>query len=116
MVSVNRVVMAGNLTRDPNHRRVAKGGAVASFGLAVNERFRTQDGGERTDTCFVDVETWGKQADACSEHLRKGALALVEGRLRLNSWQDKETGARRSKIVLRADRVHFLSPDAGPLQ
>lgn len=108
MISVNRVVVGGNLTKDPLLRKVGKGTSVASFGVAINERFRTQDGGEKEDTCFVEVETWGRQADACKECLHRGSHALIEGKLRLDAWEDKETGTRRSRLVLRANRVHFL--------
>jgi len=108
MINVNRAVVGGNLTKDPFLRKLGNGASVASFRLAVNERFRAQDGSEKEDTCFVEIETWGKQAELCTERLRKGAPALVEGRLRYDAWEDKKSSSRRSKLLLKADRVHFL--------
>ncbi len=114
MVNINRVVLAGNLTRDPLLRQIREGVTVGSFGLAINEHHHSPQGEERTETCFVDIEVWGKQADSCQQYLRKGAAAVVEGRLRSESWEDRASGARRSKLVLRASRVHFLGGAQNP--
>lgn len=108
MMTLNRVMLAGNLTRDPELRRTPNGAAVAVFGLAANERFATRQGEQREEVCFVDIEIWGKQAEACCQYLSKGAPAFVEGRLRCDRWEDKQTGQRRSRLLVRADRVQFL--------
>jgi len=108
MMTLNRVMLAGNLTRDPELRRTPNGAAVAVFGLAANERFATRQGEQREEVCFVDIEIWGKQAETCCQYLTKGAPAFVEGRLRCDRWEDKQTGQRRSRLFVRADRVQFL--------
>ena len=113
-VAINRVILAGNLTRDPEGRRLATGTAVCKLGLAINRRFKDSKTGEfRDETTFVDVETWGRQAETCNEYLRKGAPVLIEGRLRTDQWEDRESGQRRSKLLVVAERVQFLSGPAG---
>jgi len=118
MLEVNKVMMAGNLTRDPRVQQTPSGTAVGSFGVALNERYVTRDGESRDQVCFVEVEVWGRQAEACAQFLTKGAPAFVEGRLRHDRWEDKETGQPRSRLFVRADRVQFLAPPpaAGPTQ
>ena len=112
MASLNKVFLLGNLTRDPELRYTTGGSAVCSFGLAMNRRYTTSRGEDREETCFVDVETWGKQAETCNSYLRKGAPALVEGRLRYDQWDDRETGQKRSRLRISAERVQFMSaPD-----
>ena len=112
MMTMNKVMVAGNLTRDPVVRQTQTGFAVGSFGLAMNERYTTRQGAEREDTCFVEVEVWGKQAQTCGQYLRKGAPAFVEGRLRSDQWEDRQTGQQRNKLIVRADRVQFLPAPA----
>ena len=107
-MTMNKVMVAGNLTRDPVVRQTQTGFAVGSFGLAMNERYTTRQGAEREDVCFVEVEVWGKQAQTCGQYLRKGAPAFVEGRLRTDQWEDRQTGQQRNRLVVRADRVQFL--------
>ncbi len=109
MLTVNKVMLAGNLTRDPVVRQTQAGAPVGDFGLAMNERYTTQSGEEREDACFVDVQVWGKLAQNCAEYLSKGSAAFVEGRLRCNRWEDRETGQPRTRLVIRADRVQFIS-------
>jgi len=106
-VNVNRVILGGNLTRDPEMRFTPAGTAVTNLGLAVNRQYTTKEGEQRKETCFVTVVTWGKQAQSCQEHLRKGSPILIEGRLQFRSWEsaDKE---KRSVIEVTAERVHFL--------
>ena len=111
MASLNKVFLMGNLTRDPEKREVGAGGVVCKMGLAVNRRYTTQ-GEDREETCFVDIETWDKQAEACARVLKRGAPVLVEGRLQQDRWEDRETGAARSRLLVRADRVQFLSGPA----
>ncbi len=112
MVSINSVILGGNLTRDPEVRYTPQGTAVARLGLAVNQVYRTKDGEKKEDVCFVDVEVWARQAETCSEYLKKGRAVLVEGTLKLDTWTDRD-GQKRSKHKVRARRVHFLSTPGG---
>ena len=115
MVSMNRVMVAGNLTRDPVVRKTNGGTAVGNFGLAVNDRYATRQGEEREEVCFVEIEVWGKQAESCGQYLTKGAPAFVEGRLRSDRWEDRDTGKPRSRMLVRAERVQFLpAPNRAP--
>jgi len=107
MANFNCVILMGNLTRDPELRYSQQGKAVCSFDLAVNEHYTTQDGGKKESVLFIKVTVWGRTGEACAEHLKKGSLALVEGRLRMNQWQTKE-GQKRSSIEVVAQRVQFL--------
>jgi len=106
MANFNRVILAGNLTRDPELRYTPNGKAVASFGLAVNNRYKAGDEW-KDDTCFVDVTVWGKQAENCAEYLSKGRNVLVEGRLQYRTWETEE-GQKRSKLEVVALNVQFL--------
>lgn len=108
MSSVNKVFLMGNLTRDPEIRYIPSGTAVTDLGLAVNEK-RTKDGETIEDVLFIDVTVWGKTAENCVEYLGKGSPVFIEGRLKLQTWNDKETGAKRSKIDVTALNVQFLS-------
>ena len=108
MASYNRVVLMGNLTRDPQVRQIPSGTSVADLGLATNEVFKNRDGEQVERTCFVDIVAWGRQAESCGQYLTKGAPVLVEGRLQLDQWENEE-GQKRSKMRVRADRVQFLS-------
>lgn len=107
MTGYNRVVLVGNLTREPALRAISGGGQVAEIGLATNERYRNRAGEITESTCFVDVVAWGKQAETCCKFLHKGAAILVEGRLQFEQWQNGE-GQKRSKLKVRADRVRFM--------
>ncbi len=107
-VSYNRVILAGNLTRDPQVRFLANEKAVAEFGLATSRKFKGADGQLKEETTFVDVEAWGRTAELVGQYLVKGRACLVEGRLRLDSWEDKETHQKRSKLKVVADTVQFL--------
>ncbi len=108
MPSYNKVIIMGNLTRDPEVRYLPSGTAVCDMGLAVNETYKNKEGETVEQTCFVDVVAWAKQAETCAQYLRKGAGALVDGRLQLDQWETKE-GEKRSKLRVRADKVQFLS-------
>jgi single-strand DNA-binding protein len=101
------VIVAGNLTRDPEMRYLPSGTGVAEFGLAINDNYKNKDGELVERTCFVDIVVWGKQAETSSKYLSKGAPALVEGRLQLDQWESKQ-GEKRSKLRVRAERVQFL--------
>jgi single-strand DNA-binding protein len=112
MSSMNRVFLAGNLTRDPELRRTPSGVAVADLGLAVSDRFKDKSGQVVERTCFVDIVTWNRQAETCGERLRKGAPVLVEGRLQLDQWQT-EGGEKRKRLRVCAERVQFLGKGVG---
>src|SRR5476651_2233335 len=107
MASFNRVILMGNLTKDPEVRYIPSGTAVAELRLAVTERFNSKEGKPTETTCYVDIVVWARQAETCGEYLRKGSPILVEGRLQLDEWKSKE-GEARSKLRVRADRVQFL--------
>jgi single-strand DNA-binding protein len=107
MASYNRVLLMGNLTRNPEIRYTPSGTAVADLGLAVNENFKNKAGETVEQTCFVDVVVWGRQAETASEYLHKGSPVFVEGRLQLDQWESQQ-GEKRSKLRVRADRVQFL--------
>ncbi|TAN37791.1 MAG: single-stranded DNA-binding protein [Verrucomicrobia bacterium] len=108
MASLNYVVLAGNLTRDPQVRTTPGGTAVADLGVAINEKFKNKAGELQESTTYVDIVAWGRQAEVCQQYLHKGSPVLIEGRLQLDQWESKE-GEKRSKLRIRADRVQFLS-------
>ncbi|MDD3119682.1 MAG: single-stranded DNA-binding protein [Victivallales bacterium] len=108
MASLNKVFLMGNLTRTPELRYTPGGSAVCELGLAVNRRYLS-NGQEQEETCFVDIVVWGKQAESCSRILEKGAPVLVEGRLHFEQWQERDSGAKRSRLRVVAERVQFLS-------
>ena len=107
MASYNRVLLMGNLTKNPELRQTPSGTAVTEFGLAINESFKNKAGEQVERTCFVDVVVWGRQAETSAEYLQKGSSAFIEGRLQLDKWEN-EKGEKRSKLRVRADRVQFL--------
>ncbi len=107
MASYNRVLLMGNLTRNPEIRYTPSGTAVADLGLAINENFKNKAGETVEQTCFVDVVVWGRQAETSAEYLHKGSPVFVEGRLQLDQWESQQ-GEKRSKLRVRADRVQFL--------
>ncbi len=112
-LNYNRVLLAGNLTRDPQVRFFANERAVANFGLAVNRRFKAADGTQQEETTFVDVEAWGRTAELVGQYLTKGRGAFIEGRLKLDSWDDKD-GQKRQKLKVVADTVQFLDAPRKP--
>lgn len=109
MASYNRVMLIGNLTRDPEVRYTGSGTAVSTLGLAINRRYTTRAGESREETCFVDIDVWDRQAENCQKYLSKGSPVFVEGTLQMDEWEDRETGQRRSKLKVRALTVQFLS-------
>ena len=106
-VAINRVLLGGNLTRDPQVRFLANEQAVANFGLAINRRFKGSDGQMKDEVTFVDIEAWGRTAELVGQYLTKGRACFVEGRLKLDSWDDKD-GQKRQKLKVVADSVQFL--------
>ena len=109
MASLNKVFLMGNLTRNPELRYNPKSGsAVCEFGLAVNRIFKGADGAQKKDTCFVDINVWGHLAETCEKYIQKGSLVLVEGRIQMDTWKDKESGAGRSTLRVVAENIQFL--------
>ena len=108
MESFNRVVLVGNLTRDPVLRRLQSGSAVCDIGLAVNERRKNPNGEWVDDPVFVDITLWERTAEIAAEYLTKGSQVLIEGRLRLDKWQDKNDGQPRSKLKITGERLVML--------
>ncbi|MCP5522040.1 MAG: single-stranded DNA-binding protein [Verrucomicrobiales bacterium] len=113
MASFNKVILAGNLTRDPELRYTPKGLAIAKLGLALNRRWRTESGEQRDETTFVDVDAFGRQAEVIGQYLRKGRPILIEGRLRLDEWEDKNTGQKRSRLGVVLESFSFLDSGGG---
>ncbi|CCQ91316.1 Single-stranded DNA-binding protein [Nitrospina gracilis 3/211] len=111
MASVNKVFLLGNLTRDPELRYTPSGAGVASFGLAVNRRYKV--GNEnKEEVCFVDITVWGKQGENCVEYLSKGSQVMIEGRLQFRSWETDD-GQKRNKLDVVANNVQFLGKPGG---
>jgi single-strand DNA-binding protein len=107
MASFNKVILMGNLTRDPEIKQSASGVKVADLGLAVTETWRDRNGQTKETTCFVDVVVWDKLAELCGQYLTKGRPILVEGRLQMDEWETQQ-GEKRRKLRVRADTVKFL--------
>lgn len=107
MASYNKVMLMGNLTRDPDVRTTPGGTTIAKLGLAVNRRFRTRDNEQREETTFVDIDAFGQQADVIAKYCQKGSPLFVEGRLRLDQWQTSN-GENRSKLVVVLEGFQFL--------
>lgn len=107
MASMNKVFLAGNLTRDPEVRYTPSGSAVADLNMAINRVYTSASGEQKEEACFVSVVVWGKQAETCGEYLSKGSPVLVEGALQFDQWQT-ESGEKRSRLRVKADRVQFL--------
>jgi len=110
MASFNKVILMGNLTRDPELRYTPKGTAVARIGLAVNRVWRTEAGENREEVTFVDVDAYGKTAETIAQYLKKGNPLLVEGRLRLHTWEDKQTQQKQSKLRVDLETFKFVGP------
>lgn len=108
MASLNKVFLIGNLTRDPELRVTPKGTAICQFGIAVNRQFKDDSGATRDETTFVDIEAWGKQGELVSKYLGKGSQCMVEGRLKLDQWEDKTSGQKRSRLKVVLENVQFL--------
>jgi len=112
MVSLNRVLLIGNLTKDPELRYTPSGTPVANLRLAVNSSFKDQAGQRKEETCFVTIVVWSRQAEICQQYLKKGRSVFIEGRLIYRSWEAE--GKTRSTMEVRADRVQFLGGPGGP--
>jgi len=116
MASYNKVLLMGNLTRDPEVRYTPKGTAIANVGIAVNRRWTTETGEQKEEVTFVDVEVWGRQAETVGQYLSKGKPIFVEGRLKLDSWDDKESGQKKSKLKVVCERFQFIGAAGGGRQ
>lgn len=108
MANFNKVILMGNLTRDPELRYTPKGTAIAKLGVAVNRRWTGEGGEQREETTFVDVDAFGKQAETLGQYMKKGRPIFIEGRLRLDSWEDKNTGQKRSKLGVVMENFQFM--------
>jgi single-strand DNA-binding protein len=108
MASFNKVILMGNLTRDPELRYTPKGSAVAEIGLAVNRTWKSETGEMKEEVTFVDVATYGRTAEVIAQYLKKGRPILIEGRLKLDSWEDKQTSQKRSKLRVVCESFHFV--------
>ncbi len=115
MASFNKVILMGNLTRDPELRYTPKGTAIAKVGLAVNRVWTNEAGEKKEEVTFVDVDIFGRTAENVGQYMRKGRPMLVEGRLKLDQWDDKQTGQKKSRLGVVAETVQFLggAPGAG---
>lgn len=108
---MNKVILIGNLTRDPEMRYLDSGTAVATLGLAVNRRYTDRNGEKQEDTCFVNIDTWARLAEICNQYLKRGSRVLIEGDLRFRQWET-DSGEKRSAHSVTAQSVQFLDrPD-----
>lgn len=113
MANFNKVILAGNLTRDPEMRYTPKGTAVVRIGLAINRNWKTETGESKEEVTFVDVDAFGRTAEVISQYLRKGRPILIEGRLRYDTWEDKQTNQKRSKLGVVLENFQFLDSGRG---
>lgn len=113
MASVNKVIIIGNCTRDPEVRYTPKGTAVTDLGLAMNRVYSSDGGERREETTFVDVTLWGRTAEVAGEYLKKGRQVYIEGRLQLDSWEDKNSGQKRSKLKVIGEQMTLLGSREG---
>lgn len=113
MSSFNQVILLGNVTRDPEVRYTPKGTAVAELGMAMNRVFTPEGGEKREEVTFVDVTLWGRTAEIAGEYAKKGRSVMVQGRLQLDSWDDKQSGQKRTKLKVVGEALHLLGGRPG---
>jgi single-strand DNA-binding protein len=113
MANFNKVILAGNLTRDPELRYTPKGTAVARITLAVNRTWKSEGGDNKEEVSFVDVDVWGRQAEVISQYMKKGRPLLVEGRLKQDTWEDKNTKQKQSKLKVVLESFSFIDSNRG---
>lgn len=111
--SFNKVMLMGNLTRDVEIRHTGSNTAVGNFGIAVNRRYKTQSGEQREEVTFVDCEAWGRTAEVMSQYLSKGRSVFIEGRLKLDQWEDRNGGGKRSKLSVVVENFQFVDSGQG---
>jgi len=114
MPSLNKVLLMGNLTRDPELRVTPKGNPICQFSLAINRQFKMESGESREEVIYVDVEAWGKQGETIAKFMTKGRPIYVEGRLRLDQWEDKSTKEKRSRMKVVLEQFQFLGDGRAP--
>jgi single-strand DNA-binding protein len=112
MANLNKVLLMGNLTRDPEVKYTPKGTAVCDLGIAINDSYKAQDGTIKETVTYVEIEVWGRTAENCKQYLTKGRGVFIEGQLRLDQWETPQ-GEKKSKMKVRADRVQFLGGGPG---
>lgn len=108
MPNLNKVMLMGNLTRDPEIKYTPKGTAIAAFGIAINRNWTTESGEKREEVTFVDVEAYARVAELLGEYVHKGDPLFIEGRLKLDTWDDKQSGQKRSKMKVIIENIQFL--------
>lgn len=113
MANYNKVILVGNLTRDPELRYTSKGTAIARLGVAINRTWRTETGETREEVTFVDVDAFGRQAETLGQYMKKGRPIMIEGRLKLDTWEDKQTNQKRSKLGVVLEAFQFLDFGGG---
>ena len=113
MANFNKVILAGNLTRDPELRYTPKGTAVARLGLAINRKWKSETGEMKEEVTFVDVDAFGRTAETIGQYLKKGRPILIEGRLRYETWEDKQTKQKKSKLGVVLENFQFLDSGGG---
>jgi single-strand DNA-binding protein len=113
MANFNKVILAGNLTRDPEIRYTSKGTAIARIGLAINRTWRSEAGEQKEEVTFVDVDAFGRQAETIGQYFKKGRPILIEGRLRYDTWEDKQSGQKKSKLGVVLESFQFMDSGRG---
>ncbi len=113
MANFNKVILAGNLTRDPELRYTPKGTAIAKIGLAINRKWKSETGEMKDETTFVDASAFGKTAETIGQYLKKGRPILIEGRLRYETWDDKQSGQKKSKLGVVLESFQFMDSGGG---
>lgn len=113
MANVNKVILIGNVTRDPEVKFTPKGSAVTDIGLAINRNYTLDNGDKREEVTFLEVTFWGRQAETLGEYVKKGRSLYVEGRLQLDTWDDKQSGQKRSKLRVVGENFQFLGAKPG---
>ncbi len=108
MANFNKVILAGNLTRDPELRYTPNGKAIAKFGIAVNRNWTTESGEKKEEVTFIDIDSFGRQAEVISQYMKKGRPLLIEGRLKLDQWDDKQSGQKKSRLGVILESFSFL--------
>lgn len=113
MANFNKVILAGNLTRDPEMRYTPKGTAIASFGMAINRKWKSETGEMKEEVTFVEIDAFGRQAEVVAQYMKKGRPFLVEGRLKLDQWEDKNTHQKQSKLKVVLEGFSFIDSRGG---
>ena len=113
MPNYNKVLLMGNLTRDPEVKYTSGGTAIAKLGMAINRTWTNKEGQKQEETTFVDVDAFGRQAEVIGQYLKKGRPVMIEGRLKLDQWDDKQTGQKRSKLGVTLEGFQFLDSGGG---